>query len=189
MGKIILFNMVSLDGYFEGKDREMHWHHGDKEMEEFFVQQLQATEIILIGRKTYQLMYKYWPTKEANERSSQVAKLMNTLPKIVFSKTLQNAEWNNTKVAQEPSADCLKYLKEKSGKHILIFGSSNLCRTLIKKDLVDEFRLVINPVVLGSGRNIFENTSMELRLLKVRVFGNGNVLCEYVKHGHKISPL
>ena len=101
MRKVILFNMVTLDGFFEGPNREINWHHVDEEFNEFAIDQLDSADGLLFGRVTYEMMASYWPTPAARTNDPIVAGKMNALPKFVFSRTLKKAEWNNTKLVKE----------------------------------------------------------------------------------------
>lgn len=178
--------MVSADGYFEGKNNDISWHRVDKEVNDYFIKEAERADTILFGRKTYQLMESFWPTQKAIETDPGVAEIMNSYSKIVFSKTLENITWNNTLLIKENLEQNLDRIKSKSTKDIMIFGSAHLCQTLIQGGFIDEFRLMINPVVLGAGRTMFENIKMEFQLLKTRVFGNGNILCQYIKRDDKL---
>lgn len=173
--------MVSADGYFEGKNNDITWHRVDKEIKDFIIRQASGADTILFGRKTYQLMENFWQSERAIETDPEVAAIMNNYTKIVFSKNLEKVSWNNTVLIKENLEEYLDHLKSTSTKDIMIFGSADLCQTLIDKNFIDEFRLMINPVVLGGGRTMFENIKMELQLLKTKVFGNGNILCQYIK--------
>lgn len=181
MRKIIFFNLTSLDGYFEGPDRDITWHTVDNEFNEFAIQQTGEFGMLLFGRVTYELMAGYWPTEVAKRDDPEIARLMNSLPKIVFSKTLEKAEWENTKLVRDNIVEEVSKLKERSGKDIAIFGSSDLAVTLIDLGLIDEFRIMINPVVLGEGKPILQGikSKLELKLLKTRTFKSGNVLLYY----------
>jgi dihydrofolate reductase len=181
MRKIIFFNLTSLDGYFEGPDRDINWHHVDDEFNEFAIQQTGEFGVLLFGRVTYELMASYWPTDAAKRDDPIIAELMNRLPKIVFSNTLEKAEWENTKLVRDNIVEKVSKLKELPGKDIAIFGSSDLAVTLIDLGLIDEFRIMINPIVLGEGKPILQGikSKLELKLLKTRTFKSGNVLLYY----------
>ena len=182
MRKIILFNLITLDGYFEGPGDDISWHNVDEEFNEFAIEQLNAADTLLFGRKTYQLMESYWPTSEAIKNDPIVAGIMNRFDKIVFSKTLEKADWNNTKLIRENPVEQVRKLRSEQGKDVFIFGSADLCTTFIQHNLIDEFRIMINPVILGKGNSLFKNIEqkIELKLLKTKVFGNGNVLLYYI---------
>ena len=162
MRKVIFFNLISLDGYFEGPDRDINWHHVDEEFNEFAIQQTGEFGALLFGRVTYELMAGYWPTEAANRDDPEIARLMNSLPKIVFSNTLDNAEWENTKLVRDNIVEEVTKLKEQPGKDIAIFGSSDLAVTFIDLGLIDEFRIMINPVVLGGGKPILQGIKSPL---------------------------
>jgi dihydrofolate reductase len=178
--QVILFNMVTLDSRFEGPNGEIDWHNVDAEFNHFAVEQLQTVDTLLFGRKTYQLMESFWPTKQAKEQSPVIAALMNNTEKIVCSKTLANVAWSNSRLVNNIKEELLN-LKNKSGKDIMIFGSANLSKTLIKLGLIDELRLMVNPVVLGKGKPFFRGIKgqLNLHLLKVRMFNSGNILLYY----------
>ena len=181
MRKVILFNLISLDGYFEGPDRDINWHNVDEEFNEFAIQQTGEFGALLFGRVTYELMVSYWPTEAAKRDDPSIAGLMNSLPKVVFSATLENVEWENTKLVKDNFVAEVLKLKQQPGKDIAIFGSSDLAVTLIEHNLIDEFRIIVNPIVLGEGKPILQGikTRLNLKLLKSRTFRSGNVLLYY----------
>lgn len=181
MRKIILFNMVSLDGFFEGPNREIDWHNVDEEFNKYSVDQTRSAGGLLFGRVTYELMAGYWLTPEASGNDPQVAEIMNTIPKIVFSRTLDQVNWNNTRLVREDAASEASKLKQETGKDLYIFGSLNLSEALIRHSLIDEFRIMVNPVVIGRGRSLFPGTQdrLGLELLGTRQFRSGNVLLTY----------
>ncbi len=181
MRKVFLFNLVTLNGFFEGPNQDISWHHVDEEFNEFAVNQLHEIGTLLFGRVTYRLMASYWPTGLAKTDDPIVAGLMNDMQKIVFSKTLDKAEWKNSKLVKgDPAAEVSK-LKQQSGKDIAIFGSSNLAVTLAERDLIDEYRILVNPVFLGEGAPLLKGIkdNIELKLLQARTFKSGNVLLSY----------
>jgi len=180
MRKVILFNMISLDGYFAGPQGEIDWHNVDDEFNQFAIRQLDEVGALLFGRMTYTLMAGYWPTSEALADDPQVAKKMNQLPKIVFSRTLDTAGWQNTRLVKTDAARAVAELKQQPGLDLFIFGSANLAAGLIQNSLVDEFRLIVNPLVLGRGRPLFQGVQQQkLNLQKISTFANGNVLLYY----------
>ena len=181
MRKVFFFMMVSLDGFFEGPNQDISWHNVDEEFNEFAINQLKEVDTLLFGRVTYQGMANYWPTESAISDDPIVAALMNSLPKIVFSKTLHAVEWDNSRLIKENIAGEISKLKQQPGKDIAIFGSSDLTVALTQMDLVDEFRIMINPVVLGNGKPLFQGiqNKLDLKLLKTKVFKSGNVLHYY----------
>jgi len=179
--KVFLFNMVTLDGFFEGPNQDISWHNVDEEFNEFAIRQLNEVDTLLFGRVTYQVMASYWPTEFAISDDPVVAGLMNSLPKIVFSKTLDTAEWNNSRLVKENVAEEVSQLKQQPGKDIAIFGSSDLAVTLAEHGLIDEYRLIVNPVVLGDGKTLLKGIKdkLQLKLIRTRIFDSGNVLLCY----------
>ena len=134
-----------------------------------------------MGRVTYQLFADYWPTPAAYKENPIIAPMMNDLQKIVFSRTLDNAEWNNSKVVKENVSEEISRLKQQPGKDMVIFGSGIIVSEFAKFGLIDLYRLIVNPVVLGSGKPLFKglDDKLKLKLLNARPFGSGNVILEY----------
>jgi len=180
MRKIFLFMVVSLDGYYEGPNGDISWHNVDEEFNEFAVQQTSEVDTLLFGRKTYEGMASYWPTEAAINDDPVIAGLMNSLPKIVISTTLDSAEWDNSRLVKENVAEEISKLKQQPGKEIAIFGSSDLAVSLAQMGLVDEYRIMVNPVILGDGKPLFKGADkLGLKLIKTRTFKSGNVLLYY----------
>ena len=177
MRKLFSFNMITQDGFFEGPNHELDWHIVDEDFNVFAFKQLEQVDTLLFGRMTYQGMAAYWPTAPLGD---PIAEKMNALDKIVVSNTLTRAEWHNTKIlSRDPLAE-IAQLKQQPGNEIAVFGSARLLSSLIKADLVDEHRVMLNPVLLGSGTPLFKNGSKaELKLLETRPFASGNVLFRY----------
>ena len=173
--------LISLDGFFEGPEREIDWHNVDDEFNDYVVDFLNSIDTLMFGRVTYELMASYWPTEAATSNDPVVAGKMNSLAKVVFSKTLRKAEWNNTTLCNEDIAEKVQNLKMSRGKDIAIFGSSDLAVALIPSGLIDELSILINPVILGRGKTLLNgiNTRLNLTLLKTKIFRSGNVLLCY----------
>jgi dihydrofolate reductase len=185
MRKVIFFMLTSLDGYFEGPGRDISWHNVDEEFDAFTIEQIDAVDMLLFGRVTYELMASFWPTPAARTDDPIVAEKMNTMPKIVFSKTLSGVDWQNTRLVKDKFFEEIVKLKQQPGKDLIIFGSSDLAVTFIQHDLIDEYRILVNPVALGGGKPLFQGLSqkLDLKLLKTRPFKNGNVLLCYAPAG------
>jgi len=182
MRKIILFNLITVDGYFEGNDKwDIAWHQVDDEFNEFSINQLNQADGLIFGRVTYQGMASYWPTSAAIQDDLIVAEKMNSIQKYVFSNTLQTVEWNNTQIIKGDAVEGLRRLKQQSGNELYIFGSANLASAFISHSLIDEFRLMVNPIILGRGNPLFmpDNGTLNLTLINTRSFQNGNVLLYY----------
>jgi len=186
MRKIIQFNMMTLDGFFEGPNQDINWHNVDDEFNEFAIEQLESAGALIFGRVTYELMAGYWSTPEAIASDPVVAGWMNKLHKFVFSKTLPMVDWQNTTLIKGDAAQELNILKQQPGKDFFIFGSADLSETLFRYSLIDEIRVMVNPLILGSGTVLFKPRRQEipLTLLKVKSFQNGNVLLYYQVQRH-----
>jgi len=181
MRKVFLFNMTTLDGFFEGPNQDISWHNVDEEFNEFAIDQLNETGTLLFGRITYQGMASYWPTDAAIHDDPEVAGLMNSLSKIVFSRTLDKPEWNNSRLVKNNVVEEVSKLKQQPGKDIAIFGSSDLAVTLAEQGLIDEYRIIVNPLFLGGGIPLLKGIKekVNLKLLNARIFKSGNVLLYY----------
>jgi dihydrofolate reductase len=181
MRNLFLFNMVTLDGYFAGDDGDIGWHNVDAEFNDFATAQLDEIGNLLFGRVTYELMAGYWPTPEGRADDPEVADRMNALPKVVVSTTLHEATWENTRLVRANVAEEIAALKQQPGKDLAIFGSGQLAMTLWQAGLLDELRLLVNPVVLGHGQPLFADLREphKLTLRSTRPFASGNVLLTY----------
>jgi dihydrofolate reductase len=181
MGKLFLFMMVSLDGYFEGPDHDLSWHNVDQEFSEFAVEQTAAVSTLVFGRRTYEMMAAFWPTDQARD-DPQTAELMNSKPKLVFSHTLKQVAWHNSRLAAGELAAEIQALKQAAGsRDAAVYGSSGLCLALLGQGLLDELRIMVNPVILGAGTQLFAGLPkpLKLQLLGSRTFRSGNVLLSY----------
>jgi dihydrofolate reductase len=182
MRKLIVFNMVSLDGFFVDGKGDMSWaHKHDAEWNAFASGNASDSGVLVFGRITYQLMASYWPTPMATQNSPAVAKGMNEMPKIVFSRTLDIASWSNTKLLKGVLATEVRNLKKQSGPGMVILGSGSIVSQLAQENLIDEYQLAVSPIVLGKGRTLFEGLKekLTLKLTSLRTFGNGTVFACY----------
>lgn len=177
--------MVSLDGFFEGPNHDLSWHHVDSEFNDFAINQLKEADTLVMGRKTYQLMESFWPSKAGREEDPQVAQAMNFMPKIVISRSLKNVEekkyWKNISLIEGNIKEEITRIKKERGKDLVVLASSNLCISLLNDGLLDELRIMVNPVAIGKGTRLFDGIKkkLNLELIKTRKFGNGNVLLYY----------
>ena len=181
MRKVIVWNMMTLDGYFEGpKPWEIDWHEyvWGEELERFSLDQAQEVGTLLFGRKTYEGMAGYWSTA-----TGEVAEFMNSIPKVVFSNTLETAGWSKTRLVKGSAEEELARLKQEPGKDLFIFGSAKLTGSLRKQGLIDEYRIGLNPLVLGGGTPMFKPSEerMRLKLLDARPMQSGVVLLRYAR--------
>ncbi len=181
MRKVFVFNLVSLDGYFEGPKREIDWHNVDAEFNDYAVDMLNSVDTLIFGRVTYELMENYWPTPDAIKNDPIVAEKMNTLPKIVFSRTLDKVEWNNTRLVKDNVEEEIQNMKKQPGRDMAILGSGSIVSLLAQRGLIDEYRIMVNPVVLGHGKPLFKGIRdrLNLKLIKAKTFKSGNVLLYY----------
>jgi dihydrofolate reductase len=183
MSKLILWNVLSLDEYFEGaKSWDVEWFHSfyDKDQEEFSIEQLRQAGALLFGRVTYEGMAAYWQTA-----TGMVADYMNRLPKVVFSRTLKRAEWNNTRLIHANATEEAAKLKREMDGDLFVFGSGQLCATLLEAGLFDEVRLGVAPIILGHGVSLFGRDLSRLRLkfLEARPLSSGTVILRYEPGG------
>jgi dihydrofolate reductase len=187
MRKLIVFNQVTLDGYFAGVNGDISWaHKNDAEWNAFVAENAKGGGVLLFGRITYELMASYWPTATAIKNDPVVAEGMNNLPKVVFSKTLDKVSWNNTKLVKGDMPAEIREMKKEAGKDMVVLGSGSIVSQLAQEGLIDEYQIVMNPIVLGQGRTMFDGLKKKLTLkrTKTRTFGNGNVLLCYESGTH-----
>lgn len=184
MQRLIVFNNVTLDGYFTGANGDLSWAHSghaDAEFNAFVAGNASGGGQLLFGRITYELMARYWPTPMAITNDPVVAEGMNRIPKVVFSRTLDKASWSNTKLVKGDIASEIRKMKNETGEGMAILGSGSIVSQLAPESLIDEYQVLVNPVVLGKGRTMFDGLKerLNLKLTKTRTFGNGKVLLCY----------
>lgn len=184
MRKLIVFNHISLDGYFTDANGDMSFARNanpDTEWDAFVASNAGRGGTLVFGRITYELMASFWPTPMAAEQMPVIAERMNNLPKVVFSRTLDNASWKNTKLVKVDLVGEVKRLKHAPGEDMVIFGSGSIVSQLTRERLIDEYQFVVDPVVLGKGRTMFDGVEekLSLKLVQSRAFKNGNVLLYY----------
>ena len=179
MRKIIVSNMVSLDGFIAGPAGELDWFVWDKDLERITAEMMGSVDTILFGRVTYEMMADYWPTDTVND--PYIKERMNNLPKIVFSRTLEKVGWNNSKLVAEIDPERISRMKKMAGKNIVVLGSATIVSALTGLGLIDEFRLIVNPVILGGGKPMFKGLtqSQKLRLIDTRQLGSGVAILSY----------
>lgn len=181
MGTLGVFNFITLNGFYKGANNDTSWHrHGAEESQYASDSMKSGNGMLLFGRTTYEMMASFWPTPEALKNLPEVAKGMNNAEKIVFSKTLKKADWQNTKVVGDLIGE-VKKLKETTDKNMTVLGSGSIITQLAENDLVDEYGIMVDPVALGSGTPIFNNFKgkLDLELVNSRVFKSGVVLLTY----------
>ncbi|MBN8853786.1 MAG: dihydrofolate reductase [Sphingobacteriales bacterium 50-39] len=181
MRKLVVFNFLTLNGYFEGPGGDTSWHRHGEEEGKFASESMGQGGILLFGRTTYELMVSYWPTPMAMQQAPEVAKGMNKAEKIVFSRTLKTADWENTRIINGDLAKEVRRLKETPGKDMCLLGSGSILTQLADAGLIDEYQFMIDPVALGSGTPAFKGLKkkLDLRLVSTRKFSSGVVLLNY----------
>lgn len=181
MSKLIMWNIITLDGYFEGNqhwDLPFHERIWGEELEQLSLEQLHDAECLIFGRVTYEGMAAHWA-----KATGAIADLMNSIPKVVVSTTLTSADWNNTTIINGDVAAEITELKTRKDKDMYVFGSAILSETLIRDNLFDEYRIGIAPVILGSGRPLFRQglIAQQLSLVATQQLSTGGVVLKYAK--------
>jgi dihydrofolate reductase len=184
MRKVIVSEMITLDGFFAGPDGEIDWHVVDEDFNERTLELFRSVDTLVFGRVTYELMAKYWPTEAAQTDDPLIAEKMNTLPKVVFSRTLEKAEWGewrNVTVVKGNLEEEIAKLKQAPGKDLVICGSSEIVFVLARAGLIDDYLLYVTPVVLGSGIPLFQGMKerIKLQLVNVQHLRSGVVRLHY----------
>lgn len=183
MRKIIVQTSVSLDGFIEGPHGELDWHLVDEELHYHFNRQLSAMGAFLNGRVMYELMARYWPTADQDPDAPgpvvEYARIWREMPKLVYSRTLREADWNSV-IVREVLPDEVQRLKEEPGGDLAL-GGADLAATFLRHGLIDEYRIYVQPVVIGGGKPLFApgTARTNLRLVESRTFGSGIELLRY----------
>lgn len=176
--RLSVYGQVSLDGYFTDENGSIDWiyrDHGDAEFNKFVQENAKGGGGLVFGRVTYEMMASYWPTPLAAETNPVVAERMNAMPKWVVSRTLSQAPWVHTQLLRGDGVEQIRKLKGEPGEDLVILGSGHLVADLTEAGLIDEFQMVVLPIILGKGRSLFEGVSgpLELKPLESRSFKNG----------------
>jgi len=185
MRRLSVFEQVSVDGYFKTPSGDISWLHqtdnDDEEFKQFTRDNAAAGGVLVFGRRTYEVMANFWPTAAASEQAPDVARHMNRMPKVVFSKTLDQASWNNTTVVKADPVSAIKKMKREPGEPMTIMGSGTIVSQLTAAGLIDEYQILVIPIVLGEGTTMFEGAGklMNLTLTDTRTFRNGKAYHVY----------
>ena len=182
MRKLIAYNFVTINGIYNGPDEDISWHNHKEEELKYSEDMLALNHILLFGRKTYEQMAGFWPTKVAKETMPAVAEGMNKAEKIVFSNRDFNGKlWENTHIMSGDIAKKIKKLKQLPGKDMALLGSGSIISLFTDHNLIDEFQIMVDPVAIGEGDLIFRGIkkTLLLELLNVKVFSSGAVLLNY----------
>lgn len=180
MGKLHSFQFITLNGFLNAPNGDISWHRHGTEENQFANDSMQSGTTLLFGRRTYEMMASYWPTPMAAENSPEVAQKMNAAKKIVFSRTLKQAGWENTVIANDAVQE-MKRLKEMSDGNFTLLGSGTILTQFAEANLIDQYMVMIDPVAIGAGATIFGGISqkLDLELTNVQSFKSGVVLLRY----------
>lgn len=180
--KLTSFTFITLNGFYKSLDSSIDWHRHGEEESEYSAQSLQSNNILLFGRITYQMMGAWWPSEAAVNQLPEVAKGMNEAEKIVFSRTMKKPTWNNSRIIKGNIADEMRKLKHSNGNDMTILGSGSILTQLAQENLIDNYQIMIDPVVIEEGVPVFNNIAkqLNLKLMNCRTFKTGTVLLDYV---------
>ena len=184
MGKLVYTLSASLDGFIEGPDRDISWHRVDEELHRHFNEKFDGFAAFVSGGVTYRMMAEFWPTADTNPESTpamvEFARIWRDKPKIVYSRTLQHAEWNTT-IVRDIVPDEVRALTEQFDGDLTV-GGPQIAAQLIPHGLIDEFHVNVMPVVVGAGTPMFPlGAEIDLTLLGSRAFGDGVVVLRYAR--------
>ncbi|QEC42801.1 dihydrofolate reductase family protein [Pseudobacter ginsenosidimutans] len=182
MRKLSVFNFTTVNGFCEGPGGDISWNIHDTEETDHAKTGLQADNILLFGRKTWQMMAGFWPTPMAMEQMPEVAAGMNRAEKIVFSNTLKDANWNNSRIIGGDIGKVIRELKATPGKDLTILGSGSIVTHFTDLGLIDAWQIMINPVALGKGTPMFHGikSKLNLKLVNSSIKKNGLVVLDYI---------
>ncbi len=182
MRKLSVFNFVTLNGFYKDANGQIAWHKHDADQEGFSAESVGAGNMLLFGRTTYEMMASFWPTPQAIQSMPLVAAGMNKAEKIVFSNTLKEASWNNTRIIGGNIIEAITELKQTQGRDMTILGSGSIVTQFAEHGLIDEYQIMVDPIAIGGGTTLFSglNRQLELQLTATRKFENGAMLLVYV---------
>ena len=181
MRKVTVFNFITLNGYFKGPKEDISWHRHGAEENDYAAESLKSGNTLLFGRVTYEMMASYWPTPAAAKSDPIVAEGMNNAEKIVFSRTLEKAEWKNTRLIKDNIVEEIRKMKQLPGKDMTLLGSGSILTQFAEQGLIDEYQIMVDPVILGDGTPIMKGLTrkLDLKLTGTRTFKSGVVLLSY----------
>jgi dihydrofolate reductase len=181
MRKIFVSDLISVDGMFAGPGGDISWHNVDQEFNQFAAEMLNSVDTLIFGRTTYDLMVGFWPKHQSKAGTADaiVTEKMTSLKKIVFSKSMAQSDWANTTVYHDIDPTEIQKLKAGPGGDMVILGSGTIVQQMTELALIDEYWIMVNPVILGAGQSLFKDNHLKLKLTSSRQFANGNVLLKY----------
>jgi dihydrofolate reductase len=195
MRRIVMFNRVTPDGLFAAADGSLDWVVPEEELDKAAAEGMPRTGTILFGRRTYELFEGYWPhvvdedptapdPHDSRRRSSEIramATFINDATKLVFSRTLKDVTWRNSRLLHELDPGEIEALKREPGTDMIMFGSGSIVSQLTQHGLIDEYQFVVSPLLLGDGRPLFADLSKsaKLELLEAKAYPSGNVMLRY----------
>lgn len=199
MRRIVMFNRVTADGYFAGPDGNLDWVVPDQDLDRSAAEAIErsGTDTILFGRRTYELFEAFWPhalddsptspdPHDAGRLSPEMramAIMLNETPKLVFSRTLKEVTWKNSRLLHTLDPREIEVMKRQPGKDMIIFGSGSIVSQLTQHGLIDEYQFVVSPILLGNGRPLLSgvSTSLKLELQEAKKYSSGNVMLRYAR--------
>jgi dihydrofolate reductase len=181
MATLSVFNFITLNGCYQGPNGDISWHRHGAEENDYAKEGANSRSTLLFGRKTYEMMAMYWPTPMARQQAPDVAHGMNASSKVVFSRTLTNAAWENTRIVRSDPAEEIRRLKKESTGSLTILGSGSIVTLCAEHGLVDEYQIMVDPVLIGNGTPLAHTLSktVGLTLTSSRAFKSGVVLLTY----------
>ncbi len=185
MRKVILAMQVTLDGFVAGPKDELDWLVDEEEQWKDLFEMLRSADTFLLGRAMYPDYANYWRSVLANpaakKNEMKFARIAEKTPHIVFSRTMKKADWKNTRIERRDVSEAVRKLKQQAGKNIVVWGGASFASSLIGLGLVDEYRLLVNPVILGKGKPLFRNMNerRRIKLVETKKFRSGVVMLHY----------
>lgn len=181
MRKLTVFNFITLNGFYKGTDNDTSWHRHGEEEGQYSADAMKSESILLFGRITYEMMASWWPTPMAAEAYPEVAKGMNSAEKILFSNSIEDPKWNNTRVMNGDITEKIRQIKQQPGKDLTILGSGSVVSQFADAGLIDQYQIMIDPVALPSGTPIFNGikNGFRLELTDTKIFKSGTIVLTY----------
>jgi dihydrofolate reductase len=198
MRRIVMFNWLTTDGYFAGPDGTLDWVVPEEEQAKAAARDIASFDTVLFGRRTYELFKEFWrhasddsstapdphrPGQRSGEHRT-IALALNEMTKLVFSRTLKDVTWRNSRLLRELDPREIETMKQQPGKDMIVYGSGSIVSQLTQHGLIDEYQFAVCPILLGSGRPLFSDVSKSTRLdlLEAKAYPSGDVMLRYARH-------